>query len=258
MPEGDTVFRAAQRLNTALAGRVVTGWDLRVPAHATSDLVGESVESVVPRGKHLLLRVGEFSLHTHLKMEGSWELFAPGQRWTKPAFKARAIVRVAEAEAVGFELGLVELLRRGDEDAAVGYLGPDLLGDDWDVAAAITNLAAHPEVPVHVALLDQRNLAGLGNVYANEVCFIRGVRPDRPIGETDIPALVATAYRAIHANLNRPMRVTTGIARRGQNLWVYGREHKPCRRCGTPIQLMHIGADPTAERNAFFCPHCQR
>lgn len=258
MPEGDTVFRAAEKLQAALAGQLVTGWDLRVPAHATSDLTGERIDAVLPRGKHLLMRVGEFTLHSHLKMEGQWQLYRPGQRWRRPAFQARAIVRTAPWEAIGFELGLVELLRREDEAAALEYLGPDLLGPDWDAAIAISRLGARPEVPVAVALLDQRNLAGLGNEYVNEICFIRGVLPSRPVGETDIPALVALSVRIIRSNLRRSMRVSTGIERRGENSWVFGREGKPCRRCGTAIQLSRLGADPTRERNSFFCPHCQR
>lgn len=256
MPEGDTVYRAAVHLNQALQGQTVTGWDIRVPEFATSDLTGKRIDSVVSRGKHLLHRVGDVTLHSHLKMEGSWHLYRPGTAWKRPAFQARAVVTTADWVSVGFDLGIVELVPRADEESVVGHLGPDLLGD-WNAAEAIARLAATPEMPTAVALLDQHNLAGLGNVYANELCFLRGVLPSRPIGETDVPAMVALASRLILANRDRVERTTTGDRRPGRKVWVYGRAGKPCARCGSRIRSGTLGRDELSLRDTYWCPNCQ-
>lgn len=259
MPEGDTVFRTARRLHEALAGHEVTRFDLRVPAHANADLTGETVHGVVPRGKHLLMRIGEYTLHSHLKMEGRWLVFRPGERWRSPSFQARAIVGTAQATAVGFEIAMVDLVRTADEAELVGHLGPDLLGPDWDPVEAGRRVASDPR-PVHVAILDQRNLAGLGNEYANELLFVRGILPTRPANELDASAaagLVDTAARMIRANRDRSGRTFTGDTRPGQQTWVYRRERKPCRRCGTPIRRTEFGATDTSERIVFWCPVCQ-
>jgi len=257
VPEGDTVYQAARRLREALAGRVLTATDFRVPAYATVDLSGERVDEVVSRGKHLLMRVGEHTIHSHLKMEGSWEVYRAGERWRHPAFQARAVLRTEESEAVGFLLGVLEVLPRSREEETVGYLGPDLLGADWDAEEAVRRITAHPETPIAVALLDQRNLAGLGNVYANELCFLRGMLPTRPVGEVDVPAAVDLGHRLIVANRDRPRRVTTGDTRRGRNTWVYGRGGQPCRRCGTRIRRTELGRTELEERVTYFCPVCQ-
>lgn len=257
MPEGDTVYRSARSLDRALAGRTVTGFDLRVPRFATSDLTGDTIHNVASRGKHLLHRIGTHTLHSHLKMEGEWHLYHPGTAWKRPNFQARAIIETDEWVAVGFDLGIVELLETRDEDEAVGYLGPDLLGADWNAAEARARLAAEPERPSAVALLDQRNLAGIGNEYANEICFIRGILPTRPIGETDIAAAVELSYRLLHANRDRPRRITTGNQRPGQETWVYGRKGRPCRRCGTPIRKGELGATELEMRVTYWCPRCQ-
>ncbi|RFA10126.1 DNA glycosylase [Subtercola boreus] len=258
MPEGDTVYRTAEHLNAVLAGTVLTGCDIRVPKFATVDLTGETVDDVVSRGKHLLMRIGKFSIHSHLKMEGTWHLYREGTRWRKPAYKARAILRNAEWTAVGFELGLVEVLPRDREDEAVGYLGPDLLGPGWDAAEAERRLASDPAREIDVALLDQRNLAGLGNVYANELCFLRGVLPTRPVSEVPkLDAVVGLASRLILANRDRVERTTTGDLRPGRQVWVYNRAGQPCRRCGTTILTGKLGATELSLRDTYWCPRCQ-
>lgn len=122
MPEGDTVFRTARRLDEALAGGEVTRFDLRVPRYATLDLTGQRVQGVVPRGKHLLLRIGESTLHSHLRMDGAWFVYRPGEKWRHPAFKVRAIVGTAEREAVGVDIADIEVVATHDEDDLVGYL----------------------------------------------------------------------------------------------------------------------------------------
>ena len=258
MPEGDTVYRTAVHLDEALRGRPLTVSDVRVPKYASVDLVGETVDEVVSRGKHLLTRVGGLSIHTHLKMEGSWHIYRHGTRWRRPTHQARIILENTDWVTVGFDLGVVEVIEREREDEVVGHLGPDLLGADWDAEEAVRRLAAEPEREIDVALLDQRNLAGLGNVYANELCFLRGVLPQRPVGEVrDLPAVVGLAHRLITANRDRVERATTGDLRPGRQTWVYGREGKPCRRCGTRIRKGALGANALALRDTYWCPHCQ-
>lgn len=256
MPEGDSVFRAARALHAGLAGHEIVRFDLRVPRAATADLRGETVHEVVPRGKHLLMRVGDYTLHSHFRMEGRWDVYARGGAWKRPAFQARAIVGTSQTDAVGFDLAMVELVPTSTESDLVGHLGPDPLSRKWDPAEAARRLAADPR-PIHVALLDQRNVAGFGNEYANELLFIRGVLPTHPATDVDTAALLETGARMIRANLTPGPRVFTGDSRPGQRTWVYRRERKACRRCGTLIQTGELGADPTEERNTFWCPRCQ-
>ena len=260
MPEGDSVHRVAGDLHRVLAGQVLTGADLRVPAHATADLTGRRVLDVTPRGKHLLTRLdGGLTLHTHLRMDGRWALYRPGERWSGgPAHQIRAVLAVEAATAVGYRLPVVELLRTADEQRAVGHLGPDLLGPDWDAAEAVRRLLAHPDRPLAEALLDQRNLAGIGNVYANELCFLAGVTPWTPVGEFTAPdRLAARARQLLEANTARPGRVTTGDTRPGHQYWVYGRAGRPCARCGTAVLTARLGTPPQ-DRIAYWCPYCQR
>ncbi len=257
MPEGDTVYRSAKNLNAVLAGSVLTRCDIRVPAFATLDLTGEVVHEVVPRGKHILMRVGEYTLHSHLKMEGSWHIYGTESRWQRPEWQARAILATENTVAVGFELGLFEVVRRADEDSVVGYLGPDLLGSDWDAERALENLRRDPDRAVGVALLDQRVLAGLGNVYRAELCFLRGVLPTRPVGEVkQLDKLVDLAHRLITANRDRAERTTTGNLRRDRT-WVYGRTGAPCRRCGTKLEHAELGDNELQLRQVWWCPRCQ-
>jgi len=257
VPEGDTVYLSAKHLDAALHGAVLTRCDLRVPAFATVDLSGEVIHGVASRGKHLLMRIGDTTVHSHLKMEGSWHLYRHGTRWKRPAYSARAILETADWVAVGFDLGTLEVVATADEEAVVGFLGPDLLGADWNAALAEFNLRSDPARPVGLALLDQRNLAGLGNVYRNELCFLRGVLPTRPVGDvTDLPKLVDLAHRLISTNKDRSERTTTGRLR-GQMTWVYRREGKPCLRCGTRIERGTLGDDEHTLRDTYWCPVCQ-
>ena len=257
MPEGDTVYRSAKNLAAVFDGTRLTRCDIRVPKFATVDLTGDRVHAIVSRGKHLLMRVGEYTLHSHLKMEGSWHIYRNGTRWRRPGWQARAIIANDEYTAVGFELGLFEVVERADEHSVVGYLGPDLLGPDWDAERAVANLASDPERHIGLALLDQRNLAGLGNVYRCELCFLRGVLPTRPVADVnDLPRMVALAKKLIEANKDRVERTTTGTLR-GDTDWVYGRAGKPCLRCGTRIMKGELGDDALQLRNIFWCPRCQ-
>lgn len=259
MPEGDTVWRTARRLHEALAGKPLTRSDLRVPKLATTDLSGRTVLEVVPRGKHLLTRVeGGLTLHSHLRMDGAWQIYAPAERWRGgPAHQIRAILATADRTAVGYRLPVLDLLRTADEDDAVGHLGPDLLGPDWDPAEALRRLLADPDRPLGEALLDQRNLAGIGNVFKCELCFLLRASPWLPIGRLPTPERATTlAKKLLEANKDRLARVTTPSARPDRRQWVYGRAGRPCFRCGTPIRTGEQGP-PTQERVTYWCPTCQ-
>ncbi|MER8188329.1 DNA-formamidopyrimidine glycosylase family protein [Kitasatospora sp. NPDC094015] len=257
MPEGDSVYRATAELHAALAGRLLTAADLRVPAHATADLTGRQVLEVVPRGKHLLTRIeGGLTLHTHLRMDGRWAVYRTGERWHGgPAFQIRAVLGNEQHTAVGYRLPVVQLLRTAEEHRAVGHLGPDLLGPDWDAAEARRRLLADPDRPLGEALLDQHNLAGIGNVYANELCFLAGVTPWTPVGALpDLDRLLARAHQLLDANKLRHGHITTGDTRPGRQHWVYGRARRACNRCGTRLR----GAPHAQDRPATWCPYCQR
>ena len=261
MPEGDTVWRAARALDRALAGHALTRTDFRVPALATVDLSGGTVRQTVSRGKHLLTHIdhetGAWSLHTHLKMEGAWQLYAPGQRWRRPEHEARVVLSTPGREAVGFALGIVELFPRADDHHALGHLGPDLLGRDWDEAEAVRRLRQQPDRPVREALLDQSNLAGIGNMYAAELCFTAGLHPDRTVSTVpDLLRLVRRAHLMLEVNKERAVQATTGNLREGERLWVYRRDRQPCRRCGQVVQVAMRG-EPGRERAAYWCPRCQ-
>lgn len=259
MPEGDTVWRAARSLDRALSGKTLLRTDFRVPSLATVNLTGRPVVATIARGKHLLTRIGEaHTLHTHLKMEGSWHLYRPGEPWRRPGHQARVVLGVAGAEAVGFSLGIVELLGRDEEDTAVGHLGPDLLGPDWDETEAVRRLRADPTRAIGEALLDQRNLAGIGNLYKSELCFTSGVLPTTPVGDVpDLVRLVRRAKAMLEANKERVEQTTTGDLRRGRRTWVYRREREACRRCGTPISV-DLHGEAGRERASYWCPSCQR
>ncbi|PSR67221.1 DNA glycosylase [Nocardia sp. MDA0666] len=252
MPEGDTVYLAAARLRTALAGKTLTRSDFRVPRYATLDLRGSRVDSVGSYGKHLFVRTEKLSIHTHLKMEGTWRVYRPGQRWTKPGFTARLILATADTEAVGFSLGLVEVLRLADEHTAVDHLGPDLLGPNWDAAEAVRRLRADPERPIGLALLDQTTMAGVGNIFRSEICFAERVHPATPVAAVpDLPGLVDAAHRILVRAAHHPPRPAV----------VYGRRGQPCPRCGSMVLVRTLGPEaasaPATERGIYFCPRCQ-
>ncbi|MDQ3767585.1 MAG: DNA glycosylase [Actinomycetota bacterium] len=255
MPEGDTVYLAATRLNGALAGQPLTKTDFRVPRFATMDLSGRRIRHVAARGKHLLFRIEDgVTLHTHFMMDGAWRLYRPGERWRGPAFQARAVLETPPWVAVGFKLAVTELIPTAGEHEIVGHLGPDLLGPDWDPSEALRRLKAQGDRPLGDALLDQTVMAGLGNVYKCEVCWLKGLDPWLRVSDAgDLKGVVDLAKRLIEANRTIGSQVTTGDLRRGRGQWVYARAGRPCRRCGTPIRRRHEGG----ERVTYWCPHCQ-
>jgi endonuclease-8 len=259
MPEGDTVWLTAHRLHQALADRELTLFDLRVPQHATADLRGQTVREVVARGKHILLRTSSnLSLHTHLRMDGSWRIGRAGRRPPgMPEHMMRILLGNTEWWAAGYRVHDVVLLRSSDEGRVVGHLGPDLLGPDWDAAEAVRRLRQDPMQEIGLALVDQRNLAGIGNMYKSEALFIERVNPWTPVGHViDLNRLVGTASRLLIMNRSHPEQSTTGLPGRGQEHWVYERANQPCRRCRTPISRADQGSPPY-QRGTYWCPSCQ-
>jgi endonuclease-8 len=258
MAEGDTVYATARRLDEALAGRILTSTDLRVPRFATADLSGQVVREVASRGKHLLLRTdGEVTVHSHLGMDGDWHLYGPGERWRGPSFEIRCVLATDARIAVGRRLRRLEVIRTSAEDEVLRHLGPDVLGADWDPAEALRRLVADRDRAVGEALIDQSVMAGPGNVYRTEVCFLGGVDPRTPVGEVpEAFALIASTRSLMERNREGRRRVTTGDPRPGHELWVYGRRGRPCRRCGTPV-VSFLQGSRADERIVYACPSCQ-
>jgi endonuclease VIII len=274
MPEGNTVWLTARTLRATLAGHALTHADLRVADLATTELVGQRVVDVVPRGKHLLIRLqpAALTLHTHLRMDGRWRTHPAGYRVHDPDDHVRVVLANTAGTAVGWRVHDVALVPTSAEDTLVGHLGPDLLGPDWDADEATRRLRLDPGQAIGEALLDQRNLAGAGNVYKAEICFLRGISPWMPVGEVkDLAGVVDLAHRLLVANRERYDHVTTGDPRPGRRTWVYGRAGRPCRRCGAAIQfdsgeriVTHALAPPArpspaspATRISYWCPRCQ-
>ena len=264
--EGDTVFATAARLHEALAGRVLTRTDFRVPRFATTDLSGQIVREAAPRGKHLLIRTDrDVTVHSHLGMDGSWRLYEPGDRWRGRAFEVRAVLSIEDRIAVGHRLRRLEVIRTVEEQRLLGHLGPDVLGPDWDAVEAARRLVASPAREVGDALIDQSVMAGPGNVYRSEVCFLAGVDPRAPVGALPDPErLVALTKTLMDRNRGGGRRVTTDDPRPGHDLWVYGRAGRPCRRCGTailsflsPLAPGIEGSGGPGRRITFLCPSCQ-
>jgi endonuclease-8 len=274
VPEGDTLHRTADGLRPYLVGRPVTSARSGGPG-ATPEagrLVGSTVTSVEAVGKNLLIRFDNgLELRTHLRMNGSWHRYRPGERWRRPPARARLVLEVPGVVAVCFDAPVVELFETRAEGLhpALARLGPDLLAADFATAGGAAEALRRLRDPARAgrsiaeALLDQRALAGIGNVYKSEVLFIERVDPWAPVGELDdetVARLIATGRRLLVANADRshgPERVTTGgdRAAAGQPLWVYGRAGRPCRRCGTLIERRRQGTE--LPRLTFWCPHCQ-
>jgi endonuclease-8 len=269
MPEGDTLFRTAAGLRPYLVGRSVTAARAQGPGSVPQihRVVGERIAAVEAQGKNLLIRFdGGLELRTHLRMHGSWHRYRPGERWRRPPARARLVLEVPGSVAVCFDAPVVELFeqRAAHLHPALGKLGPDLLAADFDASEARERLRAptRADVEIAVALLDQRALAGIGNVYKNEILWIERVSPFTTVRDLDdatLDRLVATAQRLLRANVQArrgPERVTT-VGDRGAPgpLYVYGRGGRPCRRCGARLAVARQGTD--LPRTTYWCPACQ-
>jgi len=263
MPEGDAVWRTARRLHTALVGDPIVASDLRVPSLATVDLSGRRTVEVVSRGKHLLHRMeGGLTLHSHLRMEGRWKVYRGRGRESvrrSQRHTIRAIVVTESVAAAGETLGMVDLVRTDQESRVVGHLGPDLLDPAYDGGTALANLLRRPERTVTEALLDQRNLAGIGTIFASEPLFLHGVNPwasVEQVGESELAALVDTARRLLIQSCRLGRTTITGRSDYLDDAWVHGRVGLPCLRCASTVRLATIGTQPQ-ERVMFYCPSCQ-
>jgi endonuclease-8 len=278
MPEGDTIYRAARALQRAIGGELVTGFEtgLAKLARVNDDapLVGRMVEKVESRGKWCLIFFsGDLILVTHMLMSGSWHLYRPGERWQMGRARMRVVIRTADWEAVGFNIPVAEFhtARSLERSSQVPKLGPDILSDKFTVEGGVARLAEYgrknPEAEIAVVLLNQRVLAGLGNVYKSEVAFAAGVNPFRvmsTITPREMETMVETSQRYMKANVvdgagdgivtYAGNRRTTHSSNREERLWVYGRQGQECRRCGTAVMMRKQGVQA---RSTYWCPECQ-
>ena len=272
MPEGDTIYRAAQTLHKFMAGRVVTRFESVYPALtriAEDDpVVGRTIESVSARGKHLLMAFsGGLVLRTHLKMNGSWHIYPAGGRWQRPARDMRVLVATAEACAVGFNIPDAELLTTRDvaRHTQLQALGPDLLANGFDRDEALRRIRGRAADPVAEVLLNQRVMAGIGNVFKSEILFLAGIYPFTPVSalaDGDLALIVDISREQLTANvMARHQTLSRATGRRttrsldpNEKLWVYSRGGRPCRRCGTAILSNKTGLDA---RLTYWCPRCQ-
>ena len=273
MPEGDTIFRAARTLHRALAGQDVVRFESVFPAltrvHEDAPITGRRVERVSAVGKHLLVTLsGDLVLRTHMRMNGSWHIYRPGEPWRRPRRDMRILLATAAFEAVGFNIPVAEFLTPDTfaRQQDLRLMGPDLLGATFDADEAIRRFRERPDMSIADALLNQRIVAGAGNVYKSEVLFLCRVNPFARVADVrdeQLAAILSTARKHLHANVIDPTaaivtyrgyRRTTGRSDPGQRLYVYGRAGQPCRICGTPIALRAQG--PHA-RLTYWCPNCQ-
>ncbi len=274
MPEGDTLYRAARTLHRALAGKPVTRFETRYAQLTRVDddtpLAGRTVEAVRAAGKHCLMEFsGDLVLRTHMRMSGSWHVYRPGERWQRAPSGMRVLVAVPDFVAVAFDVPVAEFetARSLVRDGPLRRLGPDLLAETFDAAEALRRLRERDAWPVGEALLDQRAVAGAGNVFKSEVLFLAGVHPERPVGglsDAQLGEILELARRLLRANVTDAsgdgivtytgLRRTTRRADPSARLWVYGRRGEPCRRCAAPVEMRKLGEDA---RSTFFCPRCQ-
>ena len=272
MPEGDHIFRTARTLNRALAGHQVVRFESVLPAltrvHEDTPLTGQTIESVSAAGKHVLMRFsGGLVLRTHMRMNGSWHIYRPGETWQRPRRDMRLVVATQGFEAVGFNVPVAEFLKPAEivRQDDLRLLGPDLLGEAFDAGEAVRRFRERPSLEIADALLNQRLAAGAGNVYKSEVLFLCGVNPFAPVHSVDddtLRELLATARKHLKANVVDPKGGITTYRgyRRGpgrdaaERRYVYGRARKPCRTCGT---LIRVKAQGPHARLTYWCPACQ-
>ena len=254
MPEGDTLARTAAGLRPYLVGRAVTAARAAAPGPQIARVVGTTITAVDSVGKNLLIRFDNgLEVRTHLRMNGSWHRYRPGEAWRRPAARARLVLEVPGAVAVCFDAPVVELFEQRAEGLhpSLSALGPDLLDPAFDADEAFRRLRdpSRASMSIAEALLDQRALAGIGNIWKNETLFADRVSPFVPVSSLDdetIRRLIATARRLLVASAAR--------ARPARNA-VYGRAGRPCPRCGTVIEAAQHGGE--LPRTTYWCPRCQ-
>jgi endonuclease VIII len=256
MPEGDTIHSAARRVGAALVDKEILEIETPQPRHALDRwperLEGRSVRAVDARGKHLFIRFeGEVTVHSHLRLKGSWGVYRRGERWRRPPRRAWLVIRTEEHEVVQFDGPVLELMRdsRTRFDRWLASLGPDVLAPDFDERRFLARLRADdPSRGVGDALLDQRTLAGIGNAWKCEGCFLVGIDPWRPLDEVSDEQALAVVRRV------RPLMLESAATAGPTHRWVYGRAGQPCPRCQTPIRARGQGDD---NRTTYWCPRCQ-
>lgn len=271
MPEGDTIFRAAQTLARALEGAVVTGFETAYAQLAAvndnASLVGQTIVRVWAHGKHMYMGFsGGLVLHTHMRMNGSWHIYRPGEKWQRATHHARVVIRTEKFVAIGFDVPVADFQTARQQQRSENVLGPDLLAETFDPTQAAARLRARGELDISAALLNQRVMAGVGNVYKSEVLFMERIDPHTAVAklsDAQLAALVACAQKVLRANVDNGeamvtytgLRRTTGRDDPSARLWVYGRGGEPCRECGTPIAFYKQG---DGARSTYYCPSCQR
>jgi endonuclease VIII len=259
VPEGDTLFRTAAGLRPHLVGRTVTAARAAGPGAVpqVQRIVGQQISAVESLGKNLLIRFDNgLELRTHLRMNGTWHRYRPGERWRRPPGRARLVLEVPGAVAVCFDAPVVELFETRAETVhpSLSRLGPDLLAPDFDAREALRRLRA-PErasTEIGVALLDQRAMAGIGNIWKNETLWEERVSPFDRVGDLDDETLGRLIARAREL-LNASAHDRANTARRP--IQVHRRAGRPCRRCRTPIASTQQGTD--VPRTTYWCPTCQ-
>jgi endonuclease-8 len=275
MPEGDTIFRTARALTRALVGRPITGFRSNYPLltrfHDNTPLTGQLVDRVESRGKWMLMYFsGGGILATHLLMSGSWHIYRPGEQWQKPANHMRVVVENSAFHAVGFRVPVAQMHTPSSlaRDHRIPQPAVDVLNHSFDPEAAAQRLLACTREEIGDVLLHQEVLAGVGNVFKSEVCFVTGINPFCPVADLSpeqIAVLVTASQKLIAANVLEDsgdtivtyrgrQRRTTHQSDPTASLWVYGRRGEPCRRCGAPIRRRVQGPDA---RVTFWCPQCQ-
>jgi endonuclease-8 len=276
MPEGDTIFRTARSIGRALIGKPVTVFRTTFPLlmrfNDDAPIAGQSVDRVEARGKWMLIHFsGGGILASHLLMNGRWHIYRHGERWQLPRFHMRIVIENDQYQAVGFRVPVAEMhtARSLERNTRIPRPNSDLLSEDFDAEAAAERLMARPQEAIADALLDQSVLAGVGNVFKSEICFVNGLHPFRAVGtltREEATVTIASARRLLRANVledsgdmivtfRGQQRRTTHASDPGESLWVYGRHGGPCRRCGEAIRRRIQGDDA---RVTFWCPRCQR
>lgn len=275
MPEGDTIFRAARALHKALGGHVVTRFETAYAhldrVNVDTPIAGRTVEKVESRGKHVLIFFsGELILRTHMRMNGSWHIYRTGERWWRGPQAMRVRIDTADWVAVAFNVPVAEFVtpRQLETRGPVAQLGPDLLGAAFDRDEAVRRMVASAARPIAMTLLDQRIVAGIGNIYKSEVLFLSGVHPDTPssaVPPATLEQMLDVARSLLRDNVIdgssptiqtfRNLRQLNPANEHYDSLWVYDRRGKPCRKCGTAIEMKKMGME---SRSCYWCPGCQK
>jgi endonuclease-8 len=274
MPEGDSIYRAARTMHRVLAGHVVTKFDTAYAhldrVNVDTPIVGRTIERCESAGKHhLIVFSGDVILRTHMRMSGSWHLYRHGERWWRGPQAMRVRIDTADWVAVAFQVPVAEFVtsKQLASTDPVAKLGPDLLGREFDRDEAVRRLIASAHQPIAMSLLDQRLVAGIGNIYKSEVLFLAGVNPFTPASAVPLPLLermLDIARGLLEDNVidgtspriqtYRSLRMINPATEHDESVWVYGRAGKPCRKCATPIEMKKMGIDA---RSTYWCPTCQ-